>query len=153
MIGLLNNLHYGKLNHDFPVGRLDAPDITAFKADKILVEALDQKNMMAAVLNVQPHSEAYANLQHHMQLLTTKCSGPDYVKPESDIRKMAINMERLRWINTTGRRIHLTCIVREGVIINYKDVYNQDKNLERILYNENRLLNHAEIINHELIMQ
>ncbi len=51
-------------------------------------------------------------------------------------------MERLRWISTTGRQAHLTLIVKEGVVINYKDIYGEDKILEDRLYNEkDRLIN------------
>jgi hypothetical protein len=117
IITLINNLHYGKLNPDFPVKRIDADNITEFKGDKILIDALQINNLMTAILNVQPHFEAYMNLQRHMKLLTTKYSGSNYVKPESDIRNMAISMDRLRWVNTTGKQVHLTCIVKDGVII------------------------------------
>jgi hypothetical protein len=116
IITLINNLHYGKLNPDFPVKRIDAEDITEFKGDKILLDALQFNELMNRILNVQPHSEAYTNLQYHMMLLTTKYSGNNYVKPESDIRNMAISMDRLRWINTTGKVIALSCIVKDGVI-------------------------------------
>ena len=51
---------------------------------------------------------------------------------------MAINMERLRWISTTGKKVHLTLIVREGIVINYRDVYHQDKRLEALLYHESQ---------------
>jgi hypothetical protein len=62
-------------------------------------------------------------------LLTTKYSGSNYVKPESDIRNVAFNIERLRWINTTGKKTHLTCVVKDGVIINYK----QDERLGYVI--------------------
>jgi murein L,D-transpeptidase YcbB/YkuD len=121
IITLINNLHYGKFNPDFSLNKVDAEDIAQFKGDKILLDALEINNLMNAVLRAQPQSEAYINLQRHMTLLTTKYSGTNYVKPESDISKIAINMEWLRWINTTGKTIHLTCVVKDGVIIDYKD--------------------------------
>jgi murein L,D-transpeptidase YcbB/YkuD len=71
-----------------------------------------------------------------MRLLVGQRSGDCYVIPQGLIRKMAINMERLRWISTTGRQIHLTLIVKDGVVINYKDTYKQDERLEMALYNE-----------------
>lgn len=106
MITLIDNLHYGKLNPDFPLNKVDADDITRFKGDKFLLDALEINNLMSAILNAQPQSEAYTNLQHHMILLTTKYSGSNYVKPENDIQTIANNMEWLRWINTTGKSIH-----------------------------------------------
>jgi hypothetical protein len=81
IITMINNLHYGKLNPYFTKARIEAENITEFKADKILIDALEQRGrMMNTVLNVQPHSEAYTNLQHHMKLLTTKYSGSNYIK-------------------------------------------------------------------------
>jgi L,D-transpeptidase YcbB len=133
VIALINNLHYGKLNPEFSPKRIDAENISEFKGDKILIEALGQKSLMTSILKVQPHSEAYNNLQRHMKLLTTKYSGVNYTKPERDIRKMAINMERLRWINTTGKEVHLTCVVKQGVIVYYKDIDKQDKILGKLL--------------------
>jgi hypothetical protein len=127
IITLINNLHYGKLNPDFPVKRIDAEDITEFKGDKILIDALQFNDLINQILSVQPHSEAYTNLQRHMMLLTTKYSGSNYVKPESEIRIMAVNMEWLRWINTTGRTVRLTCLVKEGIIMYYEDIYKQVK--------------------------
>ncbi len=134
VITLINNLHYGKLNPWFPAATIDAASTSQFRADAALVNALKQKQPANAILNVQPHTEAYANLQHHLKLLTTKFSGNNYAKPENEIHKIVINMERLRWINTTGRKIRITCEVKDGVMINYKDVYHQDKKLEKRLY-------------------
>jgi murein L,D-transpeptidase YcbB/YkuD len=134
IITLINNLHYGKLNPEFSAEKIDSKDIKQFKGDKVLLNSLELNNITNAILIAQPQSEAYTNLQRHMLVLTTKYSGSNYVKAEKDIRKMAINMERLRWISTTGKMTHLTCAVQDGVIINYKDVYNRDKDLEVALY-------------------
>jgi len=122
IITLINNLHYGTHNPDFPVKRIDAEDITEFKGDKILMDALQFNDLMNRILNVQPHSEAYTNLQRHMTLLTTKYSGSNYIKPESDIRNMGISMEKLRWINTTGKKTHVSYLVIDGIIIYYQDI-------------------------------
>jgi murein L,D-transpeptidase YcbB/YkuD len=122
IITLINNLHYGQFNPDFALGKVDADDITQFKGDKVLLDALEINSLKSGIVNAQPKSEAYINLQRHLILLTTKYSGSNYVKPESDIKKIAINMEWLRWINTTGKTIPLTCIVSEGIIIHYRHI-------------------------------
>jgi murein L,D-transpeptidase YcbB/YkuD len=119
MLTLINNLYYGKLNPWFPRAKIDANNPTQFKADIALENALEQKDVKSAILNVQPHSEAYVNLQRYIALLITKYNGITRPKTENDIRKIAINMERLRWINTTGRQVHLTCAVKEGIVIYY----------------------------------
>jgi murein L,D-transpeptidase YcbB/YkuD len=59
-----------------------------------------EKDFMAAVISVQPKSEAYQRLQYKMHLLTGLYTGDCYETPEDTIRKMAVNMERLRWIGS-----------------------------------------------------
>jgi murein L,D-transpeptidase YcbB/YkuD len=139
MIRFINDLHYGKLNLVYTSQKIDKG--TRFKADKALLLALQSNDFLSAIDNVQPKSKLYIDLQDHMRLLIGQRSGDCYVIPQGLIRKMAINMERLRWINTTGRKVHLTIIVREGLVIYYKDVYKQDRGLERALYNEGKVSN------------
>jgi len=100
LITLMNNLHYGKVNPEFPAGRLDAGIPGGFNADNALVNAIARKDFMTAVLSVQPKLKAYTHLQYHMHLLQGVYQGDCYDIPEATIRKMAINMERLRWAAT-----------------------------------------------------
>ncbi|WP_183578093.1 hypothetical protein HDF18_10080 [Mucilaginibacter sp. X5P1] len=139
MIRLINDLHYGKLNPVYTEAKIDAS--TQFKADAILLLALQSNAFLTCIDEVQPNAKLYVDLQDHMRLLVGQRSGDCYVIPQGVIRKMAINMERLRWISTTGKKAHLTLIVRDGMVINYKDIYHQDMQLERSLYNENQKFN------------
>jgi L,D-transpeptidase YcbB len=136
VIRFINNLHYGKLNPVYTALKVDRG--TKFKADEALLLALQSNNFLSAIDNVQPKSKLYFDLQDHMRLLVGQRSGDCYIIPQGLIRKMAINMERLRWIYTTGKPVHLTLIVREGAVINYKDINKQDKKLEKALYDENK---------------
>jgi murein L,D-transpeptidase YcbB/YkuD len=138
VIRFMNDLHYGKLNPVYT--RIKIDNGVKFKVGQVLLIALQGSNFLGAINDVQPTSKLYIDLQDHMRLLIGQRSGDCYVVPPSLIRKMAINMERLRWINTTGQRVHITCVVREGMVINYKDSYHQDKELERALYGEDPLL-------------
>jgi len=140
MIRFINNLHYGKLNPVYTAGKIDRG--VQFKAENVLFLALQSNDFLSAINNVQPNTQLYIDLQDHMRLLTGQRSGDCYVIPQGLIRKMAINMERMRWINTTGKQVHLTLIVKQGVVINYKDIYKQDKQLEQALYNEVRTTLH-----------
>jgi murein L,D-transpeptidase YcbB/YkuD len=150
MIRFINDLHYGKLNPDYTINRID--NGVKFKAESELFIALQGNDFLRAIDYTQPKSKLYADLQDHMRLLVGQRSGDCYVIPPSLIRKMAINMERLRWISTTGKKVRLTCIVKEGMVINYKDIHHQDKELEKALYNENRVpINH--LILHEIPIQ
>jgi murein L,D-transpeptidase YcbB/YkuD len=139
MIRLINDLHYGKLNPVYTETKIN--EGTRFKADAILILALQSNAFLTCIDQVQPNAKLYVDLQDHMRLLVGQRSGDCYVIPQGLIRKMAINMERLRWISTTGKQVHLTLIVKEGMVISYKDIYEEDKNLENRLYNEeNRLI-------------
>jgi len=139
MIRFINDLHYGKLNSVYTMKKIDSG--VKFKAEHELLVALQGNDFLHAIDGAQPRSKLYFDLQDHMRLLVGQRGGDCYVIPPSLIRKMAINMERLRWISTTGKNIHLTCIVREGMVIDYKDIHHQDKALESALYNENRVPN------------
>lgn len=150
MIRFINDLHYGKLNPVYTMNKID--NRVKFKAESELLIALQGNDFLQAIDGTQPKLKLYIDLQDHMRLLVGQRSGDCYVIPPSLIRKMAINMERLRWISTTGKNIHLTCIVKEGTVINYKDIHHQDKELEKALYNENTIpINH--LILHEIPIQ
>ncbi|MCC8425499.1 L,D-transpeptidase family protein [Mucilaginibacter sp. UR6-11] len=102
IITLVNNLHFGKLNPEFPAAGIDAGNMNSFRAEATLQLALQQKkgySFLATVESVQPKSKAYQDLQHRMRLVTGLYTGDCYEVPERDIRIMAINLERLRWAN------------------------------------------------------
>ncbi|MEO7216534.1 MAG: hypothetical protein ABIR72_02375 [Mucilaginibacter sp.] len=98
MITLINNLHYGKLNPYHSTNGIDLGIAPNNVSGSVLQYAMAQKDFMSAVELAQPKSAAYVNLQKHMRLLTGVYDLDCYDTPDSTIRKMAINMERLRWI-------------------------------------------------------
>ncbi len=101
MITFINHLHFGKLNPDFPAKKIDR--MTAdFRADIILANALQQRDYTSAILDVQPKTKEYEDLQRRMHLLEGVYQGDCYEIPQAEIRKIAINMERLRWMNIDG---------------------------------------------------
>jgi len=97
VITFMNNLHYGKLNPDFPAGKIDAGIPGGFNADEFLVAAMLQADFMKAIISVQPQVKAYAGLQYQMHLLEGVYQGDCYDIPDSTVRRIAANMERLRW--------------------------------------------------------
>lgn len=134
MIRFLNNLHYGKLNQVYTAKKIDLG--TEFKADRQLSLALAASNFSAAINSAQPKTKLYFDLQYHLRLLVGLRSGDCYVIPKGLERKMAVNMERLRWMSTNGGHIRLTCIVRNGVVMYFKDKGNKDKILGDALFNK-----------------
>lgn len=107
LITFINHLHYGKLNPFISPSRIDDGADTTFRAGKVLARALRQPNFMSAVLSVQPVSKAYSELEEHMRTIT-QYQEDCYSAPDSSIQKMAINLDRLRWIpGSTGSHIQL----------------------------------------------
>jgi murein L,D-transpeptidase YcbB/YkuD len=97
MISFMNNLHYGKLNPVYYTEKIDAGLMLPFHAEDALADARQQSNFMNAVLSVQPKSKQYAAMQDRMRLLKGMYQDDCYEVPESEVRKIAINMERMRW--------------------------------------------------------
>lgn len=102
MITFMNHLHYGKLNPFFTSSKIDGGTDTSFKAGKILSHALAQPHFMSTIIAVQPETKAYINLEEQMRK-HTQFQEDCYGLPDSAVRKMAINLERLRWMATAGQ--------------------------------------------------
>lgn len=102
LITLMNHLHYGKLNPEYPAGKIDNGIGLKFKADAYMAEMISKKNLITAIADVQPKMKLYVDLQRRMQLLKGKYQDDCYEVPESEVRKIAINMERLRWAGIEG---------------------------------------------------
>jgi len=103
MISLMNHLHYGKLNPEYPADKIDRGTALPFLTENKLCEALSRDNFMECILGVQPQDQNYVHLQHYMQLVKGQYQGDCYEIPEADVRLVAINMERLRWANFPKR--------------------------------------------------
>lgn len=97
VIAFMNHLHYGKLNPEFTAEKIDNGIEGGFNADTFLAAALPQKDIMKSIISVQPKVKAYADLQYQMHLLEGVYQGDCYDIPDSTVRRIAVNMERLRW--------------------------------------------------------
>lgn len=96
MLTIISHLHYGKLNPELNNARIDAG-----KGDldlkSVLAKATTQPHLMDMILDVQPRSEAYMAMQQWMHKWKGQFLDDCYEVPEATVRKVAINMERLRW--------------------------------------------------------
>ena len=99
VIAFVNNLHYGRLNPEWPAVKIDKKVTAGFRAEVILANALNQKDFYSAIISAQPTSASYKSLQYKMHLVTGLYTGDCYETPESAIRLMAVNLERMRWVN------------------------------------------------------
>ncbi|MEO6520836.1 MAG: L,D-transpeptidase family protein [Mucilaginibacter sp.] len=102
MINLVNNLHFGKLNPYYTSARIDSEMINGFDAAQVLTLALGEADLMNNINAVQPRSKQYQDLQYQMYLIKEVYTGDCYETPEADVRRIAINMERLRWVGIEG---------------------------------------------------
>jgi len=100
ILALMNNLHFGKLNPEYPGSRVDADTTGKFNTGKILEAGLLQKDLISVIDGVQPKAKEYADMQRRMHLLEGIYQDDCYQVPQAEVRKIAINMERLRWVNT-----------------------------------------------------
>lgn len=97
IITFANNLHFGKFNPKYTSSDIDAGNINGFCADDKLIFARKQDDFLRTIIGVQPQIIAYTNLQDYLNTLYAN----DMLNiPKTELEKMVINMERLRWINT-----------------------------------------------------
>ncbi|MFD2872876.1 hypothetical protein ACFS5N_10390 [Mucilaginibacter ximonensis] len=96
MLTLMVHLHYGKLNPELPATKIDA-GYGDMRMEAVLTQAVRQPNIEATLLAVQPKGEAYTEMQHWMHKWKGQYLDDCYEIPEANVRKVAINMERLRW--------------------------------------------------------
>lgn len=102
MLGFMNHLHYGKFNPVYSTSRIDNT-LVEFDAVQALKESLQKKEFMVGILSAQPQTEAYKKLQYHTHLMAGVYTGDCYETPEGDLRTMAINLERMRWVNNGNK--------------------------------------------------
>lgn len=97
MISFIYHLHFGKLNPVYTAEKLDSGETPGFCAEEILSAAKQRQDFMALILNSQPKSREYVLMQEQMRLMKGQYLDDCYEAPEGTVRKLAINMERLRW--------------------------------------------------------
>ncbi|WPV00654.1 hypothetical protein SNE26_02595 [Mucilaginibacter sp. cycad4] len=97
MLAFINNLHFGKLNPYYTPAKIDGGAVNGFDTAGVLTNALTQPAFMDAIVKVQPENKDYQAFQHQLYMIKGVYDGDCYETPEADVRKIAINMERLRW--------------------------------------------------------
>lgn len=103
LITLINHLHYGKFNPVVNTERLESKIPLGFDPVLQLEKAIGHANFMTNITSAQPQANMYKMLQDYLHLVKGQYIDDCYEFPEGEARKMAINMERLRWINTGDR--------------------------------------------------
>lgn len=97
LITFINDLHFGKYNPLYQKTQIDTSRINGFCADEILAIARMQTDFQGAILKAQPSLKAYTDLQTYLDRVHT---ANDRIVSQTELGKIIINMERLRWINT-----------------------------------------------------
>jgi len=101
MITFMNHLHYGKFNTSLTPAKIDEGEPGDFDAVFKLGQLMESKDFYNEIASVRPMSKAYGDLQKYMHLVRGQYLEDSYEFPEKSVRKMTINMERLRW--NTGK--------------------------------------------------
>jgi len=99
MISMINHLHYGAYNPNLIGSSIDSGLTKGLKAEDFLKTVANNSNLMDSILTVQPKIDQYRQLQGYMKLIAGQYVCDSYETPEEEIRKITINMERLRWAN------------------------------------------------------
>jgi len=103
MLTFINDLHFGKANPLLPRRKIDEGNTPGLSAETVLKNALGSKDFMMAILDVQPKSNVYIDLQKYMVLIRGQYLDDCYTVPEAEVRKVAINMERAKWNIVTAK--------------------------------------------------
>lgn len=103
IIALINHLHFGKYNPNFKGTQMDEENF----ALQTLTSAINDKDLSTIILNTQPKYLPYQKLQNQMRLVAGQYICDSYEISDTDFRKMAINIERLRWFNWNQPNIHI----------------------------------------------
>ncbi|RYE58122.1 MAG: hypothetical protein EOP48_04265, partial [Sphingobacteriales bacterium] len=98
LVSMINNLHYGAFNPRLTKSAIDNGVKGGLQADIFLLEASKSRDIMETILTVQPKVDQYKQLQGYMKLIAGQYTCDSYETPEEEIRTIAMNMERLRWI-------------------------------------------------------
>jgi len=93
-----NNIHFGRFNPEFSPARIDKGTVNGFSAVTVIVESLSSHDFVHKILLVQPTNKQYTDLQYHLHLLAGLYQCDCYDVPNSTMQKVAINLERLRWL-------------------------------------------------------
>lgn len=110
-----NNLHYGRLNPNYPYTKIDSGIKGDFDAEKVLMKALKSQQFEKEISKVQPQTKAYTSLKHQMYLMKGLYELDCYEFSEADVQRVAINMERLRWYNTS-KKIDMAINIPSGIL-------------------------------------
>ncbi|MDQ0594972.1 murein L,D-transpeptidase YcbB/YkuD [Chryseobacterium ginsenosidimutans] len=118
LITFINNLHFGKYNPSYSSAYIDTNDINGFRSEDALLYAKMQTDFLKAILEVQPKIKAYTDLQNYLNGLYEE---NDCSAPQTEIERIVINMERLRWINTRDEAYILVNISSYTLEFHQKD--------------------------------
>ncbi|OCX53895.1 hypothetical protein BEL04_06310 [Mucilaginibacter sp. PPCGB 2223] len=97
IITFMNYLHYGKLNPYYLTIQIDNGLKGNLQADVYLNTVIDHKSLISDIAAVQPQNKLYADMQEQLHLLKSLYLDDCYEVPEADVRRLAVDMERLRW--------------------------------------------------------
>lgn len=100
MISMANHLHYGRFNPVFDRKKIESGQPIPFRAEEFLLQVAMDNQLMYAISLLQPKMPQYKHLQEYLRLMTGQYTCDSYEVSDQQIKKIAINLERLRWNST-----------------------------------------------------
>ncbi len=104
MISMANHLHYGRFNPIFDLKKIESGKSVPFRAEKFLLKVATDDQLMYAITGLQPKMGQYRILQEYLRLMTGQYTCDSYEVPEAEVKKISINLERLRWNATNATK-------------------------------------------------
>lgn len=104
MISMANHLHYGRFNPVFNLKKIESGKSIPFLAEKFLLRVAKDDQLMYAITDLQPKMGQYKILQEYLKLMTGQYTCDSYEVPEAEVKKISINLERLRWNATNATK-------------------------------------------------
>ncbi|WP_158557196.1 L,D-transpeptidase scaffold domain-containing protein [Mucilaginibacter conchicola] len=89
-------LHFGKYNPYLTKEQIDNSK-SGFDPAELVKKALHSADFMETIASAQPKDQLYKALQDRLHVVAGVQLGDCYEFPEAQVRKIALNMERLRW--------------------------------------------------------
>jgi L,D-transpeptidase YcbB len=103
ILTFIAQLHYGKVNPKYPLNLIDQEKFMGLKIDSVLLSAITNPIFSSFIVNIQPKYKAYHDLQKYTANLITAIRENSEPINQENLKLLAINLERWRWLNNMAQ--------------------------------------------------
>jgi murein L,D-transpeptidase YcbB/YkuD len=99
MLTFIAHLHYGKINANFPMVKLDQTQFNGLKIDSVLLSAINNSlNFKSEIVSVEPAYEGYKSLQQFTKVYAGQFDVNCSKINDQTYNLLALNLERWKWL-------------------------------------------------------